>query len=277
MIKAFILCHPQSANLLPGDYFPSGIAQTISCGTSKVQTADLSEANDFFPTYASWNSVLFETSVILTIWEHAKELLGEADTVAILHSDTVPHYSWPQLLDNLAPGLEEARSIGLVAPSHYQGIWDSFEIPLTTKFLYPQYDPMALHAFDNQILIWDQVRRLDPDAYDYAMASQPAMIYSHQFACSRVIFEKLGHYLHRLISNMRLRDTGFWTPHVFERLLSLFLVREAKSWLTTAFWHFSSSGAFGPGEQSLYGPRPLKYYHTKIKSREGSYASTPKN
>ena len=88
-----MLLHPQSEDILSKRAFNTKLAECvhISCGMTKVKSADLSEANDFFPTYASWNSGLFETSVILTVWEHADEIIGN-NNVAIIHSDIELHF-----------------------------------------------------------------------------------------------------------------------------------------------------------------------------------------
>jgi len=272
MIKVFQLRHPQSAKLLSKRAFNTKLADctTISCGTTSIKNVDYSESNDFFPTYASWNSVLFEASVIMTVWEHADQLIGDND-VAMIHSDVQMHFkpgeTWQKLGDSLSESPD--KPIGLVAPSGLIGVWDDWEIP-EEALMTPDMDPMKIHAFDNKVYVWDFINKYDPDIYEWAMEKQPRMIYSHQFACSRKVFDLLGHYLYKIASRLRLADTGFWTPHMFERLIALFLARHGDDpLLTTAFWHYNSSSVTGPGEHSLYGPRPLKHY--KIESRASTH------
>src|SRR4051812_25431073 len=80
-------------------------------------------------------------------------------------------------------------------------------------------------------------------------------------ACSRKTFDELGSRLYAVAHRLRLQDAGFWTPHMFERFIALYLAKiGGPPVLSTCFWHYSSSGAFGPGELSLYGPRPRRYY-----------------
>jgi len=267
MIQAFLLCHPQSTDIISKKAFRSQIvnARRIACGTTKVKNADLSESNDFFPTYASWNSGLFETSVILTIWEHADNLIGN-DDVAIMHADIGIHFKAGETWRKLNKWLreDELRAIGLTAPSRYIGIWDDWVIP-EEVYCTPNYDPFFRHLFDDQISVWEIMKEYDADIHDWAMDIQPRLIYSHQFLCTRATFDYLGDKLARIARNLRLRDIGFWTPHMFERLIALYLARRATPLLTTTFWHYAASGIAGPGEQSLYGPRPLRYY--KVASR----------
>jgi hypothetical protein len=272
MIKAFQLCHPQSAQLLSRRVFNTELADctAISCGTTNMEDVDYSESNDFFPTYASWNSVLFEASVIMTIWEHADQLIGDND-VAIIHSDIQMHFkleeTWGKVNDSLLKSPD--KSVGLTAPAGFMGVWNDWEIPAEVPMI-PAADPMKKHAFDNGIYVWDFINKYDPDIYEWAMEEQPRMIYSHQFACSRKVFDLLGHYLCGIAGRLRLIDAGFWTPHMFERLIALFLARHGGDpLLTTAFWHHHSSAVSGPGKHSFYGPRPFKHY--KIKSKVSTH------
>ncbi len=263
MIQAFCLCHPQSVDLLPRTAYNTKHARIrrISCGTTRMDKVDFSEAGDFHPTYAPWNSSLFETSVILTIWEHAKELVGD-DDVAILHSDIGLHFKPAETWRQVAKWLREkpGRAVGLTAPASANGLWDGWEIPKEVPYI-PNYDPMKLHSFDHGIRVWDIIKQYDPDIHEWAMDTQPRLVYSHQFACSRTAFDALGSRLYGVAQKLRLRDTGFWTPHMFERLIALYLAKHGgEPILSTCFWHYSSSGAFGPGQLSLYGPRPRKYY-----------------
>lgn len=262
MIKAIVLLHPQSTDLLSRKVFNTKAVESIriSCGTTKAKSADFSEASDFFPTYASWNSALFETSVILTTWEHADQLVGD-NHVAFLHSDIDLHFkaaeTWKRIDKSLSQSPDNA--LGLVVPAAYKGMWDEWLIPRDIP-LVPLQDPFHIHAFDNGIFVWDYIKKYDSDIYDWAFDTQPKMIYSHQFACSRSTFDYLGNKLWEIAHKLRLNDTGFWTPHMFERLIALYLAFKGEPILTTAFWHYQSSGAYGPGDHALYGPRPLKYY-----------------
>lgn len=271
MIKAFVLLHPQSADLVSKRIFNTKYVDSlrISCGTSKIKTADLSEAGDFFPTYASWNSALFETSVILTIWEHADQLIGN-NNIAIIHSDVEMHFkiaeTWKKIDESL--NKNPTSSIGLTIPVSYNGLWDEWLVPDDTLFT-PDYDPYKIHCFDNGIFVWDMIKQYDYDIYDWAFDTKPKMIYSHQFACSRQTFDYLGNKLYDIASKLRFRDIGLWTPHMFERLIALYLAKYGEPILTTAFLHYQSSGVFGPGDHNLYGPRPIRYYHTITRANHG--------
>lgn len=270
MIKVVVLLHPQSSDLLPKRVLNSKYVDCIriSCGTTKIKTADLSESNDFFPTYASWNSALFETSVILTVWEHADELIGN-NHVAFLHSDIEPHFTAAKIWKTIHKTIDNdnTSSLALTIPPTYRGIWEDWLVPDDAR-LTPRYDPYKVHCFDNNIFIWDMIKQLDNDLYDWSMDTQPRMIYSHQFACSRVTFDYLGNKLYNAASKLRLRDIGFWTPHVFERLIALYLAKYGKPVLTTAFLHYQSSGVYGPGDHNLYGPRPLRYYRVSTRANK---------
>lgn len=262
MIKAIVLMHPQSADLLVKNVFRSKLVESISisCGASKVKEADLSEAADFFPTYASWNSALFETSIILTVWEHASNLIGD-NHVAFLHTDIRPHFNAPEIWKRVAKQLDKDpdSSIALTAPIAYQGLWEDWIVKDQANLI-PKYDPYKIHCFDNGIFVWDIIKEYDPDIYEWAFDSQPKMIYSHQFACSRSTLDYLGLKLSNVVDKLKLKDVGFWTPHVFERLIALYLAFKGEPILTTAFWHYQSSGIYGPGDHNLYGPRPIRYY-----------------
>lgn len=262
MITAVALCHPSSSDLINSDVFKSGLVRYIrvACGTTKVASADYSESADFFPSYASWNTSLFETSVILTIWEHADELIKD-DHVAILHTDITHNHSPSLIWRKVYAWLNSKpdRSIGLTIPSNLQFTFDGLTIPEDYK-LTPSNDPMYVFPFDNNVHVWEYIRKYDFDAYQWAMDTNPQLIYSHQFACSRQVFDYLGGKLYNVASRLRLSDCGFWTPHVFERLIAIYLAQKAPPLLTTAFLHHASSGPSGPGSQTLYGPRAIKFY-----------------
>jgi hypothetical protein len=177
-----------------------------------------------------------------------------------MHTDIKPHLSIAETWERLNIDVQTGRPVGLTAPSRFNGAWNDWHIPEDAQCR-PNQDPFYRHPFDNKIHVWEYIKYYDADTYDWAMSEQPRLIYSHQFACSRASFDNLGEKLYQVASRLRLRDIGFWTPHMFERLIALYLVRYGtQPILTTAFWHFASSGIAGPGEQSLYGPRPLRYY-----------------
>ena len=267
MIKAFMLMHPQSAILAGKNAFKSKKVdlRKISCGTSKVKGADLSEAADFHPTYAAMNSCLFETSVILTLWEHADELIGN-DNIAVLHSDITINGTAGKVWGRLDGMLEDNPNepVALTIPNTFAGLWNDWMVS-DNHMLKPKYDPYKIHCFDNGIFVWDLIKKYDSDLYEFAFDEQPDMIYAHQFACSKAVFEDLGSNLYKIVRSLRLRDIGFWTPHMFERMIALYLAKQGSPRLTTAFLHYQSSGVYGPGDHSLYGPRPLKYYHAVSK------------
>ena len=264
MIKTFMLMHPQSAEIVSKKAFRSKYVDLtkISCGTTKMAGCDMSEASDFHPTYASLNSCFFETSVILTIWEHAEELIGD-NHVAILHSDVDINgkagVTWKKLNSSLDKNPD--RPIALTIPNTFSGLWKEWMVP-ENNMLKPKYDPYNIHCFDNGIFVWDLIKKYDSDLFDWAFGEQPEMIYAHQFACTRQAFEILGQSLYKIVKNLKVSDIGFWTPHMFERMIALYLAKYGKPILTTAFLHYQSSGVYGPGDHSLYGPRPIKYYHT---------------
>lgn len=268
MIKAIQLLHPQSADILSKRAFNTKLVDRIriSCGTTAIKSADLSEANDFFPTYASWNSGLFETSVILTVWEHADQIIGN-NNVAIIHSDIELHFKASETWKKVERALTDdpTCSLALTVPICFRGMWEDWIVPKNAP-LRPECDPFKIHCFDNGIYIWDIIKKYDYDLHEWAYDTQPKMIYSHQFACTRKTFDYLGDKLWGIAHRLRLEDLGFWTPHMFERLIALYLARHGDPILTTAFWHHQSSGAYGPGSHSLYGPRPLRYYRTMTKA-----------
>jgi hypothetical protein len=264
--RAFVLCHPQSKDIVKKSAFNSSKVEItrIACGTTKPKNVDLYESGDFSPTYASLNSSLFESSVILTIWEHADSLIGQ-DNVAILHTDIYPHFkpsfTWNKISETLAA--DPNGSVGVAVSNAFEYTYNDWLIPesVATQAMTPKRDPMMLHDFDANINIWSIIRKYDEDIYEYAMDVNPSLIYSHQFACTRATFDYLGQRLLNIVRALRLSDIGFWTPHVLERMIALYLSQRGKPYLTTAFWHYYSSGSKGPGDLSLYGPRPFKYYN----------------
>jgi hypothetical protein len=267
MITAAVLVHPQSADLIKRTAFNTKHSKgfRIACGTTRPDDIDFSEARDFHPSYSSWNSCLFESSVILTCWEHADKLFDN-NHVAFIHTDIEPHFEPLIIWENVCEELDRnsLSSVALTMPTVYQGRFDEWELPEDIPMV-AKNDPMLLHSFDNNIHVWDYIKRYDRDIYDFAMDANPRMIYSHQFACTRETFDYLGNCLYKISHRLKLQNVGLWTPHVFERLIALYLAKRGKPIITTAFWHHASSGTFGPGEFNLYGPRAFKCY--KIMSR----------
>lgn len=263
MFKTIILHHPQSADLLQPSALEHPLVEPIriSCGTTKSKNT-YAESGDFFPTYASWNSILFETSVILTVWEHADTLIGN-NNIAFLHTDTMINDMvgnvWSQLNEFILENPN--RSLGITMYKSYDGYFDGLIVP-DKYHLLPKRDPMMLHHFDNNISVWEYIKKYDFDLYEWANDTQPIMICAHQFACSRNVFDYLGDKLFNILSKLKVGDTGLWTPHMFERLIALYLARHNNPIITSAFWHYASSGISGPGELSLYGPRPIRFYKT---------------
>jgi len=267
MIKAIILCHPQSKDMITKKAFKSSLVEPIrmACGVTKPKNFDFHESGDFFPSYASWNAALFETSVILTTWEHADYLIGD-NHVAFMHTDLLINKSPKETWQNIQESLSEYpnKPVGLTVNIAYKGMFNDWLAPNNAPFDY-HHDPMRIHAFDNEIFVWDYIKKYDRDAYEYAVETNPKMIYSHQFACTRKMFDILGNKIYSVASKLKLSDIGFWTPHMFERLIALYLSQLGEPVLTTAFWHYSSSGTHGPGDLNLYGPRAFKSY--KVNSR----------
>ncbi len=267
MITAGVLVHPQSADLIKRTAFNTKHCRgfRIACGTTRPDDIDYSEAGHFHPSYACWNASLFESSVILTCWEHADQLFGD-DHVAIIHTDIEPHFKPAVIWKNVHEALDEKpmSSVALTMPVAYMGQYEDWEIPMDVPIV-AKNDPMLLHAFGNNIHVWEYIKKYDRDIYDFAMDENPRMIYSHQFACTRETFDYLGNCMFKVAHRLRLQDCGLWTPHIFERLVALYLAKRGEPIITAAFWHHASSGTFGPGEYNLYGPRAFKFY--KVVSR----------
>lgn len=265
MITGIVLCHPQSKDYIRKSMLHSDYVKSIriACGTSKPKNVDLYEASDFSPSYASLNAALFETSIILTVWEHADTLIGDND-MAFLHTDVKINYKAKKTWNYVNNLLNDGTTVGLTINAAYEGLIDDLAIPSDMPFDVKR-DPMRLHAFDHGIFVWDYIKKYDNDIFEYAMDTNPRMIYSHQFACKRRVFDMLGDKLYSIVRKLRMGDVGLWTPHMFERLIALYLSKYSETVLTSAFWHYSSSGTYGPGEMTLYGPRPFKYYRTSTR------------
>ena len=46
--------------------------------------ADYLAKSDFYPTYSAWSSVIGNASIILTVWEHADQLIGNNHVAFLL-------------------------------------------------------------------------------------------------------------------------------------------------------------------------------------------------
>lgn len=258
MIDVIILQHPQSpdiiTNKLDGD--TRCTIHKIACGTSRVGTAHFSESGDFNPNFASLNSCLFESSVILTVWEHLDELV-KSDSVAILHTDVEKNYVDEEVWDVIS-SYTRTHSIGLTMPLDHTGLFKDHLLADSSKLRFSN-DPYHKHSFDYGIDVWGIVRKIDKELYEWANKENPIMIYSHQFACSKKVFDRLGTNLYKALSRINLADVGLWVPHVFERLIALYLAKFGYIRITDYFKHYGSSGS-GNGNLKLYGPREYKYF-----------------
>jgi hypothetical protein len=262
MIDVIVLQHPQSPDALKGqiDGIENVAVHKIACGTSKIATADYSESGDFNPNFASLNSCLFESSVILTAWEHLDELI-KSDVVAVLHTDVQRNYVDEQMWNDIVQ-MTKTHSVGLTMPPDHSLNFKNRLLADTSKLRYKQ-DPYHVHSFDFGVDVWGIVKTVDKELYEWANRENPLMIYSHQFACSKRTFNKLGINLYKALSRINLADVGLWVPHVFERLIALNLAKLGHVKITDCFRHFGSSGIKGHGELKLYGPREFKYFKLK--------------
>ena len=254
--------HPNSENLIKLKDFRSRRANIIhiNCGLTNSYKNGLRES-DFFPGYASYNSILFESSCILTIWEHMHDLFDDSP-VMILHTDVISRFRISHVLDYLEQFKKFA--IGLTIPSYKSDDYKELEITDVDQYRC-SVDPWRLMKFDVIVDIWGLIRVIDKEAWEFAMDTNPVMIYSHQFAASKDVFDNLGYKLCQMVAQLRLGQCGLWTPHVFERIISIRLAMEVDPKILAAFSHKSSSGPKGDGTLTLYGPRPHKYL--RLRSR----------
>lgn len=257
------LHHPNSAKTFRLKDFRSRRVNIthLNCGYTSGYKNGYREA-DFFPGYAPFNSILFETSCILTLWEHADHLFDDSP-VMILHTDITPMFRVADVLDFLDEQTGD-YAVGLTIPSYNADQYDQLLIEDTDKFR-ASVDPWKSQHFDGIVDIWELVRIIDPDAWEFAMDTDPVMIYSHQFVATKKVFYELGYHLCQTVTQLKLGQCGLWSPHVFERIIAIRLAMLARPILLAAFSHQSSSGPKGDGALTLYGPRAYKYL--KLKSR----------
>lgn len=268
-MNVVFLHHPNSAKTFRLKDFRSRRVNIthLNCGFTNGYKNGYRES-DFFPGYASFNSILFETSCILTMWEHADQLFQDGP-VMILHTDITPMVRVADLLDYLE-GLKTDYVAGLTVPSYHADEYEDMLIPDTNKYR-ASVDPWRSQNFDGIVDIWELVRMIDPDAWEFAQDTDPIMIYSHQFVASRPLFDELGYHLCQTVTQLKLGQCGLWTPHVFERILAIRLAMLARPRLLAAFSHQSSSGPKGEGALTLYGPRAYKYLRLKSRVMEHGY------
>lgn len=204
--------------------------------------------------------MLFESSVILTIWRHIDDL-ADGNHVAVMHTDVLPNYKATEAWKTVNSIINESpyTPVGLSVPvNNGKMIYDG-------GLFTPANDPMQGHLFDGKYYVWDLLKAADEKAFAWANKHQPQLIYTHQFACSINVFKELGNRLFPVVADLRLREVGLWTPHVFERLIAIYLAMIAaehnvKHVLTNVLDHKSSSAPTGPGQHKLYGVRPFRYF-----------------
>lgn len=255
------LHHPNSQLTIDFDLIPKDFnIININVGVNNSFKSGYRESSDFHPTYACYNSILFESSCILTVWEHSDSLFKDGPII-ISHTDVIPRFKFQELLD-IIDG--PRYSVGTTIPSYIVDKYDSLVID-GSEFRY-SLDPWQITEFDGYIDIWGLIERIDPEAAYWALQNDPRMIYSHQFMIDRESFEILGEQLRKIVMPMKLEDCGLWSAHVFERIIAIRLAMLNKPVLTSFFSHLSSSGPRGPGGMTLYGPRSYKHFKMFSKS-----------
>lgn len=186
---------------------------------------------DFYPTYSAWGSMIGNVSTILTVWEHADQLVGN-DFVAFLDGRSRMNKAavdtWPILIDMV----DEDTSLGIASYNCFNGLND---LILPDDFRY--FDAFLNNAFDVNTYVWDMIKKYDLEAYEFAAESKPRIIMNNQFMCTRQVFDVLGYKLLLVIEKMRVRDVGMWTKKFVERLLGIYLAQLTVSVYTTAFWY----------------------------------------
>lgn len=237
----------------------------LNVGINNSYPNGLKESTDFFPNYACYNSVLFETSAVLTIWEHADSLFVPGPII-ISHTDVTQRFTFEELLSLTHNG---TYSIGTTIPSYVVDEYDELVID-PTKYTY-RLDPWHIADFDGRLDVWGLINTLDPEAAEFALDVDPFMIYSHQFCVDRKTFDALGFALSKAVIPMRLEQCGLWTAHICERLVAIRLAMLNTPILTSMFSHLSSSGPKGPGDLTLYGPRAYKHFRMFSRNSQHYY------
>lgn len=257
------LHHPNSKLTMNFDLIPKHYNVIhLNVGINNAFPGGLRESSDFFPSYACYNSVLFESSAILTVWEHSESLFIPGPVI-ISHTDVTPMFDFSEFERILPNG---RFSIGTTIPSYIIEKYDELMID-PTNFSF-RLDPWHIAQFDGYLDVWDLIEKLDPVAAEWALDNDPYMIYSHQFCVDRETFENLGSQLYDIVMPIRLEQCGLWTAHVFERIIAIRLAMMNTPILTSMFSHLSSSGPKGPGSLTLYGPRAYKHFRMFSKSLE---------
>ena len=213
----------------------------------------LTEAYDFLPNYSSLNSVLFESSVILTSWKH-KEQLFNADFCGFIHDDIEPTEYFSDAVDIIENGPKVNASYGITTPA---GI-DVGCVDFTDDdYFKSDNDPWRSMSFDFENNIWDLIKRYDADSYRIATKNIP-MIYGHQFICTNDVFDKVCSDLNDVLGRITLSEVGLWIPHIFERILAIKLYKYGTDnfKLLNMYSHNLSSGK---GGNKLYGVKEYKF------------------
>lgn len=258
LLNVVFLHHPHSPNLIRYKDFRSRRINKIhlNCGFTNSFKDGVRES-DFFPSYASHNSILFETSCILTIWEHLDDIAPEGP-ISFLHTDINPLHNVINTVDLLLG--KKSFVCGLVIPEHH----DKHESLIIDDVDFYRYssDPWNIARFDGIVDILDLIRIVDKQSWEFANDTNPVMIYGHQFAVSRDIFNKVAMDVANIVMKLRLSQCGLWTPHVFERIWAIRFAMESNPILLSSFSHKLSSGS-RESDTQYYGFRRFKYYKTK--------------
>lgn len=213
------------------DIEPHDDVEDIRISDNKSIKADYLASADFYPTYSAWGSAVGSASTILTVWEHADQLVGN-DFVAFLDGrskmNKTAAETWPILNDMI----DEDTSLGIASYNCFRGIND---LILPDDFRY--FDAFSNNAFDVNTYIWDMIKKYDNDAYNFAVESKPRIIMNSQFMCTRQVLDVLGYRLLLVVEKLRIRDVGMWTEKFVNRLLGIYLAQLTVTVYTTAFWH----------------------------------------
>jgi hypothetical protein len=225
----------------------------INGGMNKIDGV-LTEAYDFLPNYSSLNSVLFESSIILTSWTHRDQLFSSG-LVGFIHDDIIKTDYFDECLSIIRSGPPTSSAYGITTP---YGVDCSTADVTEDPFFLCDNDPWRFMPFDGLVDIWDIIKQYDPQSYEFANDENNPMAYGHQFICTSDVFQKLGHHLKWVLSRITLSDVGLWIPHVFERIIAirLFMYASESFRLLNMYTHNLSSGN---GPSRLYGTREHKF------------------
>jgi hypothetical protein len=223
------------------DIEPHGDVEDIRISDDPGVGADYIAKSDFYPTYSAWNSAIGYASTILTVWEHADQLIGN-DYVAFLDGQSRMQRSADETWKTLLDIIDEDTSIGITSYNCFDGSFKSLVLP--DDFCY--HDVFSENTFDVNVHIWDMIKKYDIDAYNFAIESKPKIILNNQFMCTRQVLDVLGYKLLLVIEKMKVRDIGMWTEKFVERLLGIYLAQLTVSVYTTAFWSDRKESAIKP-------------------------------